>query len=209
MARRPKLRHSRRHAHGRAETGELGPRHAGRAVRRAWRLKKFIGGQSLASYLLLKELPLDAKPLGPENRVVIMTGPLTGTGLTPGGAKATAVYLSPLTGYSLGRGATSGFWGTYLKASGYDGLIIEGASAKPVTLFVHEGRAELHDASRVWGKGTRATEDILREEVGLKDAKVLCIGPAGENLHRAGMLVNDYNHSAAHSGGAVFGSKKL
>ena len=172
-------------------------------------LKKFIGGQSLASYLLLRELPLDAKPFGPENRVVIMTGPLTGTGLTPGGTKATAVYLSPLTGYSLGRGATSGFWGTVLKASGFDGLIIEGVSAKPVYLFIHEGRAELRDASRVWGKGTRATEDILREEVGLKDAKVLCIGPAGEHLNRAGMLVNDYNHSAAHSGGAVFGSKKL
>ncbi len=172
-------------------------------------LKKLIGGQSLASYILLKELPLDAKPFGPENRVVIMTGPITGTGLTPGGTKATAVYLSPLTGYTLGRGATSGFWGTYLKASGYDGIIVEGASSKPVYLFINEGRAELRDAGRVWGQGTRATEERLREEVCLRDAKVLCIGPAGENLNRAGMLVNDYNHSAAHSGGAVFGSKKL
>ncbi len=172
-------------------------------------LKKLIGGQALASYILLKELPLDAKPLGPENRVVIMTGPITGTGLTPGGTKATAVYLSPLTGYTLGRGATSGFWGTALKASGYDGVIVQGSSGKPVYLFVNEGCAELRDATRVWGKGTRATEEALRAEVGLKDAKVLCIGPAGENLNRAGMLVNDYNHSAAHSGGAVFGSKKL
>ncbi|MBI4490637.1 MAG: hypothetical protein HY694_16250 [Deltaproteobacteria bacterium] len=172
-------------------------------------LKKLIGGQALASYILLKELPLDAKPFGPENRVVIMTGPITGTGLTPGGTKATAVYLSPLTGYTLGRGATSGFWGTSLKASGYDGVIIEGASSKPVYLFINEGRAELRAASRVWGNGTRAAEDMLREEVKLKDAKVLCIGPAGEHLNRSGMLVNDYNHSAAHSGGAVFGSKKL
>ncbi|NIM06807.1 MAG: aldehyde ferredoxin oxidoreductase, partial [Armatimonadetes bacterium] len=144
-------------------------------------LKKFVGGQALASYILLKELPLDAKPFGPENRVVVMTGPLTGTGLTPGGTKATAVYLSPLTGNTLGRGATSGFWGTYLKASGYDGIIIEGASPKPVYLFVDEGRAELRDASRVWGQGTRATEEMLREEVKRKDAKVLCIGPAGEH----------------------------
>lgn len=172
-------------------------------------LKKLIGGQALASYILLKELPLDAKPFAPENRVVIMTGPITGTGLTPGGTKATAVYLSPLTGYTLGRGATSGFWATYLKASGYDGIIVEGASAKPVYLFINEGRAELRDAGRVWGQGTRATEERLREEVCLRDAKVLCIGPAGENLNRAGMLVNDYNHSAAHSGGAVFGFKKL
>ena len=172
-------------------------------------LRKLIGGQALASYILLKELPLDAKPFAAENRVVIMTGPITATGLTPGGTKATAVYLSPLTGYTLGRGATSGFWGTYLKASGYDGVIIQGASSTPVYLFINEGRAELRDARPVWGKGTRATEDSLREEVRLRDAKVLCIGPAGENLNRSGMLVNDYNHSAAHSGGAVFGSKKL
>ncbi|MBI4523513.1 MAG: aldehyde ferredoxin oxidoreductase, partial [Deltaproteobacteria bacterium] len=172
-------------------------------------LRKFIGGQALASYILLNELALEATPFGPENKVVIMTGPITGTGLTPGGTKATAVYLSPLTGYTLGRGATSGFWPTYLKASGYDGIIIEGVSPKPVYLFIHEGRAELRDASHLWGNGTRATEDRLRKEVRIRDAKVLCIGPAGENLNRAGMLVNDYNHSAAHSGGAVFGSKKL
>lgn len=172
-------------------------------------LRKLVGGQAFATHILLRELPVNAKPFSPENRVVIMTGPITGTGLTPGGTKATAVYLSPLTGSTLGRGATSGFWGTYLKASGYDGLIIEGVSSKPVYLFINEGKAELRDAGNVWGKGTRATEDMLRDEVRLRDAKVLCIGPAGENLNRGGMLVNDYNHSAAHSGGAVFGSKKL
>jgi len=172
-------------------------------------LQKFIGGQALASYILLNELPLDAKPFGPENRVVIMTGPLTGNGFTPGGTKMTAVYLSPLTQYTLGRGATSGFWGTYLKAAGYDGVILSGAAEKPSYLYIHDGKAELRDASRIWGLGTRQTEDRLRDEVGVKDAKILCIGPAGENLNRAAMLCNDYNHFAAHSGGAVFGSKKL
>ena len=72
-------------------------------------LKKFIGGQGLASYILLKELSLNATPFGPENIVVIMTGPLTGNGFTPGGTKMTAVYLSPLTQTTLGRGATSGY----------------------------------------------------------------------------------------------------
>ena len=172
-------------------------------------LRKFIGGQALASYILLEELPLDATPFGAENRVVIMTGPLTGNGFTPGGTKMTSVYLSPLTGITLGRGATSGFWGTYLKAAGYDGVIISGAASSPTYLYMSEGKAELRDASRVWGLGTRQTEDRLREETGLKDARVLCIGPAGENLNRAGMLANDYNHFASHSGGAVFGSKKL
>jgi len=172
-------------------------------------LKKLIGGQALATYILLRELPLDATPFGPENRIVMMTGPLTGNGFTPGGTKMTAVYLSPLTNYSLGRGATSGFWGTYLKAAGYDGIVLSGAAAQTTYLYIHDGIAELRDASKVWGLGTRATEDRLREEVGVKDARVLCIGPAGENLNRAAMLANDYNHFAAHSGGAVFGSKKL
>jgi aldehyde:ferredoxin oxidoreductase len=172
-------------------------------------LKKLIGGQALATYILLKELPVDAKPFGPENKVVMMTGPITGTGFTPGGTKVTAVYLSPLTGHTLGRGAASGFWPVTLKAAGYDGLILEGAAPRPTYLFIHESKVELRDASRFWGKGTRETEDLLRREVGIKDARVMCIGPAGENRVPAAMLVNDYNHSAAHSGGAIFGSKNL
>jgi aldehyde:ferredoxin oxidoreductase len=172
-------------------------------------LKKFIGGQALALYILLKELPLNATPFGRENVVVMMTGPLTGNGFTPGGTKMTAVYLSPLTGNTLGRGASSGYWGTYLKAAGYDGIILNGVSPKPVYLYVDEGKAELRDAAKFWGLGTRATEDRLRDAVGHQEAKILCIGPAGENLNRAAMLANDYNHFAAHSGGAVLGSKKL
>ena len=150
-------------------------------------LRKFIGGQALGLYILMRELPLDAKPFGPENIVVIMTGPLTGNGFTPGGTKMTAVYLSPLTGNTLGRGATSGYWGTYLKAAGYDGIILAGVAPKPVYLFIDEGKAELRDAEKVWGLGTRATEDQIRELTN-RDARVLCIGPAGENLNRAAML---------------------
>jgi aldehyde:ferredoxin oxidoreductase len=172
-------------------------------------LKKFIGGQALALYILMNELPLNATPFGPENVVVMMTGPLTGNGFTPGGTKMTAVYLSPLTNTTLGRGATSGYWGTYLKAAGYDGVILQGASPKPVYLYIKDGKAELCDAAQVWGFGTRDTEDRLREIVGNRDARVLCIGPAGEHMNRAAMLANDYNHFAAHSGGAVLGSKKL
>src|SRR5688500_10304697 len=91
-------------------------------------LRKLWGGQALANYLLLHLLPMDATPLGPESVIVMMTGPVTGTGLTPGGTKLTGVYLSPATGRTLGRGATSGFWATALKAAGYDGLIITGQS---------------------------------------------------------------------------------
>jgi len=172
-------------------------------------LRKFLGGQALATYILLNELSLKATPYGPENKVVMMTGPITGTGFTPGGTKVTAVYLSPLTNHTLGRGASSGFWPVYLKATGYDGIIIEGAASKPTYLSINDGRAELRNAGRVWGKGARETEDLIRQEVGIKDAKVMSIGPAGEHLVHGAMLCNDYNHNAAHSGGAVFGSKKL
>src|SRR5437016_4033888 len=87
-------------------------------------LRKLWGGQALGNYILLHILPLDAKPLSPENPIIMMTGPIAGTGLTPGGTKMTAVFLSPATKHTLGRSATSGFWASALKESGYDGVII-------------------------------------------------------------------------------------
>jgi aldehyde:ferredoxin oxidoreductase len=175
----------------------------------ATRLRQLWGGQALGLSLLLDELALDARPLGPEAVVVMLAGALTGTGLTPGGTKLTAVFLSPSTGYTLGRAATSGFFPTALRSAGYDGLVVVGVSDRPVYLYLDDGRAELRDASAVWGMGTRATEDTLRAAVGHPDARVACIGPAGEHGVPAAMLVNDYNHSAAHGLGAVFGSKRL
>jgi aldehyde:ferredoxin oxidoreductase len=172
-------------------------------------LRKYWGGQLMAEYILLHELPLNIDPYEAGNVIVGMTGPVTGTGLTPGGTKTCFVYLSPATRYTLGRAATSGYFGTSLKAAGYDGLILTGAAQQRSYLYIGEDKIELRDASQVWGKGVRETEDMLRAEVGHADARVGCIGPAGENLIRAAMFVNDYNHNAAHGLGAVMGSKKL
>lgn len=172
-------------------------------------LRKLLGGEALATYILLHELPQNAKPFDPESIVVMISGPLTGTGFTPGGAKITAAFLSPMTGYTLGLANTAGFWGVALKSAGYDGLIISGVSPRPVYLFITEKEVSLRDASGVWGQGTRATETLLRGEVGLRDARVACIGPAGENLVRGAMVVNDYGHNLAHGVGGIFGSKKL
>jgi aldehyde:ferredoxin oxidoreductase len=172
-------------------------------------LRKFWGGQALATYILLQMLPLDATPLSPENPVVMMTGPIAGTGLTPGGTKMTAVFLSPATHHTLGRSATSGFWASALKEAGYDGIIITGVADRPTYLYVNDGEVELRDASHVWGLGTRATEDALRAEVGHQDARVAAIGPAGEHLVHAAMLMNDYNHAAAHGVGTILGYKKV
>lgn len=172
-------------------------------------LRKYWGGQLFAEYVLLNELPREIDPYDPRNVIVGMTGPITGTGFTPGGTKMCFVYLSPATRYTLGRAATSGYLGTSLKAAGYDGVIITGAALTPKYLYIGEDTVELRDASHLWGKGVRATEETLRRESGHQDARVGCIGPAGENLIRAAMLVNDYNHTAAHGLGAVMGSKKL
>lgn len=172
-------------------------------------LRKLWGGQLLAEYILLHELEPGIDAYDPRAIIVGMTGPITGSGFTPGGTKLTFVYLSPATRYTLGRGATSGFLGPALKAAGYDGLIITGAASSPTYLYVGEDRVELRDAQNVWGKGARETENILRAEVGRQDARIGCIGPAGENLVRAAMLVNDFNHNAAHGLGAVMGSKQL
>ena len=146
--------------------------------------------------------------------------PLDSTGVTgnvfavtPANGCAAITTPAPATGTAIAlidRGVCE-FSDKVLNAqiAGYDGVILSGAASRPSYLYIHDGVAELRDASKVWGLGTRASEDRLREEVGIKDARVLCIGPAGEHLNRAAMLANDYNHFAAHSGGAVFGSKKL
>jgi len=172
-------------------------------------LRRFVGGQALALYILMREQSLNVKPYDPAARMVMMTGPLTGTGLTPGGTKVCAVFLSPMTNNTLGRGAASGYWATYLKQAGYDGIILQGAAKSPHYLFINDGKPELRDASKFWGKGSRDTEELLRAEVGIKDARVMGIGPAGEHLVNAAMLCNDFNHSASHSGGAIFGAKML
>src|ERR687898_523272 len=172
-------------------------------------LRKYWGGQLMAEYILLNELPFGIHPYDASNVIVGMTGPVTGTGFTPGGTKICFVYLSPATRHTLGRAATSGYLGTSLKAAGYDGVVITGAAQSPSYLYIGEDKVELRDASRVWGKGVRDTEAMLRADCGHQDARVGAIGPAGENLIRAAMLVNDYNHTAAHGLGAVMGSKKL
>src|SRR4026208_2502327 len=152
-------------------------------------LRKYWGGQLFAEYVLLNELPFDIDPYDAKNVIVGMTGPITGTGFTPGGTKMCFVYVSPATKYPRGRGATSGYFGTSLKAAGYDGVIVTGAALSPKYLYIGEDKVELRDASKGWGKGIRETEDTRRKESGHQDARVGAIGPAGENLIRAAMLV--------------------
>jgi len=179
-------------------------------------LRRWIGGRGLGVYLALREIPPKADPLGPANKAIVMTGPLTGVTGVPAGGRWASITKSPLT-YTIHDSQSGGKFGPYLKYAGLDGIIIEGVSEKPVYLYVHDGKVEVRDASHLWGKDVFDTTDTLveeiAEEVGKSEKskiKVACIGPAGENLVRIAAIMNDYNRAAGRGGhGAVWGSKKL
>lgn len=169
--------------------------------------RKFFGGKGLAAKYLYEELSAGTDPLSPENMMIFMTGPLTGT-VSPCSGKHVVVSKSPASGTFLDCYA-GGYWGAELKYAGFDGVIIRGRASKPVYLWIHDGEAEIRDASHLWGKDTHETEKALKEELG-KDVKVCSIGPAGENLVKFACITNDLFRQAARGGiGAVMGSKNL
>jgi aldehyde:ferredoxin oxidoreductase len=168
--------------------------------------RQFIGGYGIGARILFSRQKAGVDPLGPDNTLGMLTGPFTGTPALSG-TKHTVVGKSPLTG-GWGDANCGGYFGAFLKYAGYDALFFTGISAKPVYLFINNGKAELRDAAHVWGKDTYQTEEILKSELG-KDAEVSCIGPSGENLSLIAAVMNK-GRTAARSGlGAVMGSKKL
>ena len=168
--------------------------------------RQFIGGYGIGARILFSRQKAGVDPLGPDNTLGILTGPFTGTPALAG-TKHTIVGKSPLTG-GWGDANSGGYFGAFLKFAGYDAVFFTGMSAKPVYLFINNGRAELRDAAHLWGKDTRQTEEILKSELG-KDVEVACIGPSGENLSLISAVLNR-SRTAARSGlGAVMGSKKL
>ncbi len=169
--------------------------------------EKLIGGRGLAIKYLMEGMDPKADPLSPENLLVFATGPLTSTP-APTGNRYMVVCKSPLTG-ALANSNSGGVFPTMMKRSGYDLFIFEGRAEKPVYLFVDERRAELRDATHLWGGNTHVTDSRIKDEVG-EDASVACIGPAGENLVLVSAIINDCHRAAARSGvGAVMGSKNL
>jgi aldehyde:ferredoxin oxidoreductase len=175
-------------------------------------LKMFLGGAGIATKYLIDETKPGIDPLGPENKLIIMTGPLTGT-TSPSTGRYSVVAKSPLTGF-WGQANSAGFWGRNLKRSGFDGVIFENISPKPVYLVTNNGKAELRDASHIWGKNTSDATKIIKDELGEK-FNIACIGPGGENLVRYAAVMNDcdkpyWGRAAGRCGmGAVMGSKKV
>ncbi|HSV95731.1 MAG TPA: aldehyde ferredoxin oxidoreductase family protein [Spirochaetota bacterium] len=169
-------------------------------------LRKFIGGSSLGAKLYIDSYNLHADPLAPESPLMVMTGPMVGSGFS-GTSRFAVCAKSPLTGI-WGEAACGGTFSPEMKRAGYDGIVITGASPKPVYLSLTDGTAKLIDASDLWGKDIYETTDILKAPD--KSIKVLAIGPAGENLVKFAAIGNDKGHFIGRTGlGAVMGSKKL
>lgn len=167
-----------------------------------------IGGRGLGVKLLYERVGPEVGPFDPDNLLVFATGPLTGT-LAPTSGRHCVITKSPLTG-TIFDSNSGGYWGAELKFAGVDAIVVKGRAERPVYLWIHDGEAELRDASDLWGMGVHATTDAILKQVGDSRARVACIGPAGERLVKIAAIINDKYRAAGRGGvGAVMGSKRL
>lgn len=174
-----------------------------------WVYERFLAGMGLGAFILHRDIPANADPLGPDNVLGFVAGILTGTGSLFTG-RWTVVGKSPLTG-GWGDANCGGMLAPAIKRCGYDGIFITGTSDTPVYLDIKNGKAEICSADDLWGKDAVETEAILTQRCHKKKLpRVACIGPAGENLSRISGISTDKGRIAARSGlGAVMGAKKL
>jgi aldehyde:ferredoxin oxidoreductase len=169
--------------------------------------EQFLTGMGLGAYILYNRMPAGTDPLGPDNILGFCSGILTGTGSFFSG-RWTLVGKSPLTG-GWGDANCGGTFSPAIKRCGYDAIFFTGISANPVYLYVKNGKAELKDASPLWGIDAVEAEERLKKQHGRK-ATVAAIGPAGEKVSLISGVCNDRGRIAARSGlGSVMGVKKL
>jgi len=167
----------------------------------------YLGGRGLGVRLLFDKLSKNIDPLSSKNYLIIATGPITATSVYTSG-RFSAVSKSPLTG-TICDANSGGFWGVAFKKCGYDCLTLSGIAKSPVYLYIDENEVRFEDAQNLWGLNTHETTNKLQEIHG-KNSKILCIGPAGENLVKYASIMNDKNRALGRGGlGAVMGSKKL
>ena len=170
--------------------------------------RQYLGSRGLGSKYLVEEVDPKVDPLSPDNKIIWATGPLTGTMASTGG-RYTVITKGPLTG-AIACSNSGGYWGAELKMAGWDMIIFEGKSPKPVYLYVNDDVAELRDASHLWGKSVWQTEEILKSSLQDPLLRISSIGRAGENQVLYAAVVNDLHRAAGRSGvGAVAGSKNL
>jgi aldehyde:ferredoxin oxidoreductase len=169
---------------------------------------EYLGSRGLGTKYLVEEIDPKVDPLSPENKMIMATGPLTGTMASTGG-RYTVITKGPLTG-AIACSNSGGFFGAEMKFAGWDMIIFEGKSPKPVYLYVENDKAELRDASHLWGTSCWHTEETIKAELQDPLVRVSSIGRAGENQVLFSCIVNDLHRAAGRSGvGAVMGSKNL
>ena len=170
--------------------------------------RRHFGGRGLISYVLLNELEPKIDPLGPKNKLIFACGPVTGAPISGSGRNSVGAK-SPLTG-AYGEAEAGGYWGAELKRAGFDAIIVEGKAKSPIYLWIRDQNVEIRDASKLWGKEIKKSQELIRKDLDNKTAKVAQIGPGGEKQVRYACVINDMNHAAGRCGmGAVMGSKNL
>ena len=173
-------------------------------------LRKWVGGVGLGADILYREVPPGVEWSDPENRLIWTSGPLAGSGHN-GAGTINIMTKGPMTNMA-GSSQANGFFGAYLKFSGFDGIVFQGRAPHLSYLYVHDGTAEIRDARHLAGMDVWETEDRIRADLEVKEkaVSVFGIGPGGENQVRFAALIGDRGHAAAHNGiGAVMGSKNL
>jgi aldehyde:ferredoxin oxidoreductase len=168
----------------------------------------FLGGKRLGTQLLLDYNPAGVDALGPDNHLIIAKSPLSGSSLY-GSSRYGLFAKSPLTGF-YGESYSGGNFAGPLARTGYDAVIIKGASKSPIWIEINSDTVLFHDACEIWGRDTFETEDYLKNKSSGKHARMMVIGSAGENLARFAVIKNDKYHVAGRPGmGTVLGSKKI
>ena len=170
--------------------------------------RKYLGGSAMGLHYILKEMKPGADPLGPDNVLTLMLSPLTGAPIA-GQSRMTANAKSPLVD-GIGDSQAGGFFPAEMKFAGFDGIVVKGKAAKPVYLWLSEGKAELRDAAHLWGKTTTEVDDLLKQELGDDKIEIAQCGPAGEKLARLAAIINMGNRANGRTGlGAVMGAKNF
>lgn len=167
----------------------------------------FIGGAGFGIKYLFEEVPPTTDPLGPENKLIFASGPLTGTNI-PCTSRMAVTAKSPLTG-AVGMALSGGHFPAELKFAGYDVLIVEGKSEAPTLLVIKDGEVKFKPAKKIWGMKTLDAQQIVKNDLNDQNYRVACIGPAGENLLKIASIINEWRAVGRKGLGAVMGSKNL
>ncbi|MCR4440747.1 MAG: aldehyde ferredoxin oxidoreductase family protein [Peptococcaceae bacterium] len=170
--------------------------------------RRYMGGGALGAYYVWQNVKPGTDAFEPEN-VIVFGGSIVSGFPIAGFTRHSITSVSPLTG-GVADSEAGGFWARELKAAGFDAVVVQGRAPHPVYLWINNGRAELKDASHLWGKVTGEAQDLIRQENNDDRIRVLGIGPAGENMVRYACVVNELKHINGRGGhGAVMGSKNL